>query len=103
MKDEAQVIDVELKDKGHSNVVMGEVTAIGNDTITVNGKTLNTADSKTYEITSKAGGSSVKAATVAVGDTVKVMVNGDQAKTVYKAFVAEEYKLLCPAPPARRP
>ena len=65
MKDEAQVIDVELKDKGHSNVVMGEVTAIGNDTITVNGKTLNTADSKTYEITSKAGGSSVKAATVA--------------------------------------
>ncbi|MDA6255045.1 hypothetical protein OSK51_30445, partial [Escherichia coli] len=33
VKDEAQVIDVELKDKGHSNVVMGEVTAIGNDTI----------------------------------------------------------------------
>ena len=92
VKDEAQVIDVELKDKGHSNVVMGEVTAIGNDTITVNGKTLNTADSKTYEITSKAGGSSVKAASVKVGDSVKVMVNGDQAKTVYKAFVAEEYK-----------
>ena len=71
---------------------MGEVTAIGKDTITVDGKTLNTADSKTYEITSKAGGSSVKAASVKVGDSVKVMVNGDQAKTVYKAFVAEEYK-----------
>ena len=69
----------------------------------MDGKTLNTADSKTYEITSKAGGSSVKAASVKVGDSVKVMVNGDQAKTVYKAFVAEEYKLLCPAPPARRP
>ena len=92
VKDEAQVVDVELKDKGHNDVVMGEVTAIGENTITVNGKTLNTADSKTYEITSKAGGSSVKAATVAVGDTVKVMVNGDQAETVYKAFVAEEYK-----------
>lgn len=51
-----------------------EVTAIGENTITVNGKTLNTADSKTYEITSKAGGSSVKDATVKVGDTVKVMV-----------------------------
>ena len=87
-----EVTDVELKDKGHSNVVMGEVTAIGNDTITVDGKTLNTANAKTYEITSKAGGSSVKDATVKVGDTVKVMVNGDQAKTVYKTFVAEEYK-----------
>ena len=87
-----EVTDVELKDKGHANVVMGEVTAIGKDTITVDGKTLNTADSKTYEITSKAGGSSVKAASVKVGDSVKVMVNGDQAKTVYKAFVAEEYK-----------
>ena len=87
-----EVTDVELKDKGHANVVMGEVTAIGKDTITVDGKTLNTADSKTYEITSKAGGSSVKAASVKVGDSVKVMVNGDQAKTVYKTFVAEEYK-----------
>ena len=58
VKDEAQVVDVELKDKGHNDVVMGEVTAIGENTITVNGKTLNTADSKTYEITSKAGGSS---------------------------------------------
>ena len=102
VKDEAQVIDVELKDKGHSNVVMGEVTAIGNDTITVNGKTLNTADSKTYEITSKAGGSSVKAATVAVGDTVKVMVNGDQAETVYKAFVAEEYKAPVSGTPGKK-
>ena len=102
VKDEAQVIDVELKDKGHSNVVMGEVTAIGNDTITVNSKTLNTADSKTYEITSKAGGSSVKAATVAVGDTVKVMVNGDQAETVYKAFVAEEYKAPVSGTPGKK-
>lgn len=102
VKDEAQVIDVELKDKGHSNVVMGEVTAIGNDTITVNGKTLNTADSKTYEITSKVGGSSVKAATVAVGDTVKVMVNGDQAETVYKAFVAEEYKAPVSGTPGKK-
>ena len=102
VKDEAQVIDVELKDKGHSNVVMGEVTAIGENTITVNGKTLNTADSKTYEITSKAGGSSVKAATVAVGDTVKVMVNGDQAETVYKAFVAEEYKAPVSGTPGKK-
>ena len=30
--------------------------------------------------------------TIRKGDTVKVMVNGDQAKTVYKTFVAEEYK-----------
>lgn len=97
-----EVTDVELKDKGHSNVVMGEVTAIGENTITVNGKTLNTADSKTYEITSKAGGSSVKAATVAVGDTVKVMVNGDQAETVYKAFVAEEYKAPVSGTPGKK-
>ena len=102
VKDEAQVIDVELKDKGHSNVVMGEVTAIGENTITVNGKTLNTADSKTYEITSKAGGSSVKDATVKVGDTVKVMVNGDQAETVYKAFVAEEYKAPVSGTPGKK-
>lgn len=102
VKDEAQVVDVELKDKGHNDVVMGEVTAIGENTITVNGKTLNTADSKTYEITSKAGGSSVKAATVAVGDTVKVMVNGDQAETVYKAFVAEEYKAPVSGTPGKK-
>ena len=102
VKDEAQVIDVELKDKGHSNVVMGEVTAIGENTITVNGKTLKTANAKTYEITSKAGGSSVKAATVAVGDTVKVMVNGDQAETVYKAFVAEEYKAPVSGTPGKK-
>lgn len=97
-----EVTDVELKDKGHSNVVMGEVTAIGNDTITVDGKTLNTANAKTYEITSKAGGSSVKDATVKVGDTVKVMVNGDQAETVYKAFVAEEYKAPVSGTPGKK-
>ena len=102
VKDEAQVVDVELKDKDHNDVVMGEVTAIGENTITVNGKTLNTADSKTYEITSKAGGSSVKAATVAVSDTVKVMVNGDQAETVYKAFVAEEYKAPVSGTPGKK-
>ena len=103
VKDEAQVIDVELKDKGHNNVVMGEVTAIGENTITVNGKTLNTADSKTYEITSKAGGSSVEvAAAVAVGDTVKVMVNGDNAETIYKAFVAEEYKAPVSGKPGKK-
>ena len=87
-----EVTAVELKDKGHDDVVMGTVTAKSGSSITVDGKTLNTADSKTYEITSKAGGSSVKAASVKVGDSVKVMVNGDQAKTVYKTFVAEEYK-----------
>ena len=97
-----EVTDVELKDKGHANVVMGEITAIGKDTITVDGKTLNTADSKTYEITSKAGGSSVKDATVKVGDTVKVMVNGDQAETVYKAFVAEEYKAPVSGTPGKK-
>ena len=82
---------------------MGEVTAIGKDTITVDGKTLNTADSKTYEITSKAGGSSVKAATVAVGDTVKVMVNGDQPRPSTKPLSLKSTRLLCLAPPARRP
>ena len=97
-----EVTDVELKDKGHANVVMGEVTAISKDTITVDGKTLNTADSKTYEIISKAGGSSVKAASVKVGDSVKVMVNGDQAETVYKAFVAEEYKAPVSGTPGKK-
>ena len=103
VKDEAQVVDVELKDKGHNDVVMGEVTAIGENTITVNGKTLNTADSKTYEITSKAGGSSVKAATVAVGDTVKVMVNGIRPRLSTKPLSLKSTRLLCLAPPARRP
>ena len=82
---------------------MGEVTAIGKDTITVDGKTLNTADSKTYEITSKAGGSSVKAASVKVGDSVKVMVNAIRPRLSTRPLLPRSTRLLCPAPPARRP
>lgn len=88
-----EVTAVELKDKGHDDVVMGTVTAKSGSSITVDGQTLDLGNStEVYEITSEAGGASVKEASVSVGDSVKVMVNGDQAKTVYKTFVAEEYK-----------
>lgn len=101
--EDGTVTAVELLDKGSSNVVMGEVTALGEGTMTVDGKTLTVADSvKTYEITTAAGGASVEEAAVAVGDSVKVIVKGDAAETIYKAFVAEEYKAPVSGTPGRK-
>ena len=87
-----EVTAVELKDKGHDDVVMGTVTAKSGSSITVDGQTLDLGNStEVYEITSEAGGASVKEASVSVGDSVKVMVNGNDAQTIYKTFVAEDY------------
>ena len=87
-----EVTAVELKDKGHDDVVMGTVTAKSGSSITVDGQTLDLgSNTEIYEITSEAGGSSVEEASVSVGDSVKVMVNGNDAQTVYKTFVAEDY------------
>ena len=98
-----EVTSVELKDKGHDDVVMGTVTAKSGSSITVDGQTLDLGNStEVYEITSEAGGASVKEASVSVGDSVKVMVNGDQAKTVYKTFVAEEYKAPVSGTPGKK-
>lgn len=84
---------VELLDKGSDSVVMGQVDALAEGSITVGGEILTVAENvKTYKITSAAGGASVEEAAVAEGDSVKVIVDGDAAKTIYKAFVAEEYK-----------
>ena len=87
-----EVTSVELKDKGHDDVVMGTVTAKSGSSITVDGQTLDLGSgTEIYEITSEAGGASVEESSVSVGDSVKVMVNGNDAQTIYKTFVAEDY------------
>ena len=87
-----EVTSVELKDKGHDDVVMGTVTAKNGSSITVDGQTLDLGSgTEIYEITSEAGGASVEESSVSVGDSVKVMVNGNDAQTIYKTFVAEDY------------
>ncbi len=87
-----EVTSVELKDKGHDDVVMGTVTAKSGSSITVDGQTLDLGSgTEIYEITSEAGGASAEESSVSVGDSVKVMVNGNDAQTIYKTFVAEDY------------
>lgn len=82
-----------MKDKGVAGVVMGTATGVTAKDLTVNGKKLNiAADTKVYSITTAAGGAKVAAATVKEGDSVKVMVNGSDAKSIYVTFVAKEYK-----------
>ena len=87
-----EVTAVELKDKGHDDVVMGTVTAKSGSSITVDGQTLALgSNTEIYEITSEAGGASVKEASVSVGDSVKIVKDGSTAATIYKTFVAEDY------------
>ena len=78
------VTEVALKDKG--TITMGTVDAVGEGTLTVDGKTVKTAGLPVYAITTAAGGASVEKAEIAAGDTVKITDNA-----VYKAFVAKEY------------
>ena len=82
------VTDVELLDKGSDKVVMGTVTAIGEDTITVGGEKIAVDGLPVWEIESPtpASGAVITASELAVGDTVKVTKNA-----VYKAFIAEDY------------
>ncbi|MBU5626556.1 S-layer homology domain-containing protein [Oscillibacter sp. MSJ-2] len=90
--EDGTVTAAEMLDRGNDSVVMGEVSAVDESSITVSETTL-TIDgaAKTWKITSAAGGSTVESAAVQVGDSVKVVKDGDAAKSIYITFVAEEY------------
>ena len=86
------VKSAELLDKGHADTVLGTVTALSADSITVDGVTLtrNTA-TPVYRITAQAGGAAVTSAQAAVGDTVKIVRSGTAASAIYLAPVAKAY------------
>ena len=90
--EDGKVTAATMLDRGNDSVVMGKVNAVDGSSITV-GETALTMDgsTKTWKITSQAGGSEVAPDTVAVGDSVKVVKDGGAAKSIYITFVAEDY------------
>lgn len=91
------VTEAKMLDKGSPNVVCGEVSALGDGSLTVADKALafDASATKWYDVKQAAGGATVtaiKSGDVKAGDTVKVVLNDNgAAATVYKAFVAKAY------------
>ncbi len=78
-------------------LVTGTVESVGDGSLTVSGRALTLPHAAgIYAIKTAAGGASVVRSTLAAGDGVRALVEGDTAKAVYKSFVPTAY-----APPVR--
>lgn len=84
-------------------VASGRVERVGKGSLAVGGVTLPLRrGASCYEITTAPGGAAVRAARIAVGDSVKTVVQDGQVQAVYRAFLPEHYKAPVTGVPGER-